>query len=375
MKKRMFFTLLGCVIVFGGVFGYKAFVARMTEQALSNRPAPVHTVTATEAGSATWQPRIRAVGSLTAVRGVDIAAEIDGRVTEVAVEDGAMVDRREVLVRLDDDGLRAELRGARAEARLAQIELERQRRLRRQNANSEADVDRAESELEQARARVDSVQAALAKKTIRAPFAGRVGIVQVDLGQYVQIGRGIVTLQTLDPIHVDFTVPQQQLARIGTGQPVEVRADAYAGRRFDGEVVAISPQVDQSTRNVSVRARLPNPDGVLRPGMFVHTAVRLPEQNEVVTLPQTAIAYNPYGDSVFLVNEEQSDGGETVLRVERKFVRAGETRGDQVQILEGVKPGRRVVTSGQLKLRNGSKVDIDNSVTPANDADPKVGNH
>ena len=375
MKKRMFFTLLGCLIVFGGVFGYKAFVARMTEQAMSNRPAPVHTVTATEASTATWQPRIRSVGSLSAVRGVDIAAEIDGRVTAVEVEDGVTVEAGDVLVRLDDDGLRADLRGARAEARLAEIELERQRRLRRQNANSEADVDRAESELEQARSRVDSVRAALEKKTIRAPFAGRVGIVEVDLGQFIGVGHGIVTLQTLDPIHVDFTVPQQELARIETGQPVEAEADAYPERTFEGRIVAISPRVNQSTRNVSVRARMGNADGVLRPGMFVQAAVRLPEEQDVVTLPQTAIAYNPYGDSVFLVNEEQADNGDTQLRVERKFVRTGATRGDQVQILEGVKPGQRVVTSGQLKLRNGSRITIDNSVTPANEADPQVGNY
>jgi membrane fusion protein (multidrug efflux system) len=375
MKKRMFFTLLGCAIVFGAVFGYQAFVARMTEQALSNRPAPVHTVTADEAATATWQPRIRSVGSLTAVRGVDIAAEIDGRVTEVAVEDGATVAEGEVLARLDDDGLQADLRGARAEARLAEIELERQNRLRRQNANSEADVDRAQSELEQARSRVDSVQAALEKKTIRAPFAGRVGIVQVDLGQFIDVGHAIVTLQTLDPIHVDFTVPQRELARIETGQPVEAEADAYADRTFEGRIVAISPRVEQSTRNVTVRARLGNADGVLRPGMFVQAAVRLPEEENVVTLPQTAIAYNPYGNSVFLVNEAQTEDGETELTVERKFVRTGATRGDQVQILEGVEAGERVVTSGQLKLRNGSKVTIDNAVTPANEADPQVGNH
>ena len=375
MKKRMFLTLLGCLIVFGGVFGYKAFVARMTEQALSNRPAPVHKVTATEAGTDTWQPRIRAVGSLTAVRGVDVSAEIDGRVVEMAVQDGAEVDAGDILVRLDSDGLRADLRGARAKARLAEIELERQRRLQRQNANSEADVDRAESELEQARSRVDGVQAALRKKTIRAPFAGRVGIVEVDLGEFLGVGQAIVTLQTLTPIHVDFAVPQQELARIETGLPVEAEADAYGDRMFEGSIVAISPRVEQSTRNVTVRARLDNEDGVLRPGMFVDAAIRLPQQQDVVTLPQTAISYNPYGDSVFLVNEEQTDSGDTELRVERKFVRTGATRGDQVQILQGLQAGQRVVTSGQLKLRNGSRVEIDNSVTPANDADPQVGNY
>jgi len=374
MKKRMFLTLLGCLIVFGGVFGYKAFVARMTEQFMANRPAPVHTVSATEAVEATWQPRIRAVGSLDAVQGADIAAEIDGRVIEVVVDDGANVAAGDVLVKLNAAGLRADLRGARAEARLAEIELQRQQRLRERNANSESDVDRASSELEQALARVDSVAAALGKKTIRAPFAGRLGIVRVDRGQFIDVGHEIVTLQTLDPINVDFTVPQRELSRIRTGQPVTAEVDAHPGEAFSGQVVAISPRVEQTTRNVSVRARLGNSEGLLRPGMFVQAQVRLPTRENVVTLPQTAITYNPYGDSVFLVNEEHTDDGETRLTVERKFVRTGATRGDQVQILEGVAPGRQVVTSGQLKLRNGSKVTIDNTRAPSNEADPRVGN-
>lgn len=374
MKKRLFLTLLGLAVVFGGVFGYKAFVARMQEQLMASRPPPVHTVTAMEAPVETWQARIRSVGSLSAVRGVDVATEIEGRVTEVAVADGAIVDAGDVLVRLSDGGLRADLRAAMAEARLAEIELKRQRRLRQQNANSQSDVDRAESELEQARGRVDGIRAALDKKSIEAPFAGRIGIVEVDLGEYLNAGHAIVTLQTVDPIHVDFTVPQKDLARIETGQPVIARVDAYPEEQFEGEVVAISPRVTQSTRNVSVRARVENPGDGLRPGMFVHAALQLPQQTDVVTLPQTAITYNPYGDSVFLINAEQTEAGETRLTVERKFVRTGATRGDQVQVLEGVEPGERVVTSGQLKLRNGSRVKIDNSVEPANDAAPNVGN-
>jgi len=374
MKKRMFIALLGCLVIFGGVFAYKAFVARMTERMLSSRPAPVHTVTAMEAPVATWRGRIRAVGSLTAVRGVEVATEIDGRVIEVATADGATVAAGDVLVRLNSAGLRADLRAARAEARLAEIELERQRRLRQQNANSESDVDRAESELEQARGRVGSVEAALAKKTIRAPFGGRVGIVGVDLGQYLDVGHHIVTLQTLDPIHVDFTVPQRDLARIDTGQEITINVDTYSGARFEGRITAISPRIRQSTRNVPVRARVPNADGRLRPGMFAQVAVHLPQRDEVVTLPQTAITYNPYGDSVFLVNEERSEAGETRLTVERKFVRTGATRGDQVQVLEGVEAGQRVVTSGNLKLRNASRIEIDNSVEPANDPAPEVGN-
>lgn len=374
MKKRMFIAVLGLAIVFGGIFGYQAFTARMTAQYFANQPEPAHTVSATRAEAATWQPRIASVGNLSAVQGSDLASEIAGKVIEVAVADGAEVEAGEVLVRLDSEGLTYALRGAEAETRLAEIELERQQRLRRQQANSEADVDRAESVLAQARAEVGQIQAELDKKTIRAPFSGRIGIVEVDEGQFVDVGTSIVTLQTLDPILVDFAVPQRDLGRIVVEQPVRATVDAWPGREFSGEVTAISPKVEQRTRNVDVRARMGNPDGVLRPGMFVDVEVLLPQQENVITLPQTAISYNPYGDSVFLVNEIETDDGETELRVERKFVRTGSTRGDQVAVVEGIEIGDRVVTSGQLKLRNNSKVKIDNSIEPSNDPDPQVGN-
>lgn len=374
MKKRMFFAVLGLVIVFGGIFGYNWFVAYQTEQFFAGQSAPVQTVTATRAEASTWQPRISSVGNLSAVSGSDLASEIAGKVIEVAVADGAEVERGEVLVRLDSVGLQYALRGAQAETRLAEIELERQQRLRRQQANSEADVDRAESELAQARAEVGQIQAELDKKTIRAPFAGRIGIVEVDVGQFVDTGTPIVTLQTLDPVLVDFTVPQRDLGRIEVGRPMVARADAWPGREFPGEVTAISPKVERRTRSVDVRAQMSNPDLVLRPGMFVDVKVLLPQQEDVITLPQTAVSYNPYGDSVFLVHESETDAGETELTVERKFVQTGATRGDQIAIVEGVEVGDRVVTSGQLKLRNGSRVKIDNSVTPSNDPDPQVGN-
>lgn len=374
MKKRMFIAVVLLGLVFGGIFGYNAFVSRMQQQFLANQPAPVHTVTATRAVADTWQPRIASVGNLSAVQGSDLASEIAGKVTEVTVDDGAEVEAGEVLVRLDSEGLRYALRGAQAETRLAEIELERQRRLRQLQANSEADVDRAESKLAQARAGVGQIQAELGKKTIRAPFSGRIGIVQVDEGQFVDVGTPIVTLQTLDPVLVDFTVPQRDLGRIAVGRPVVATVDAWPGREFTGEITAISPKVERSTRNADVRARMGNPDGVLRPGMFVDVEVLLPQQENVITLPQTAITYNPYGDSVFLVHESETDGGETELTVERKFVKTGSTRGDQVAVVQGIEVGDRVVTSGQLKLRNGSKVRIDNSIAPSNDPDPQVGN-
>jgi len=375
MKKRLFLTLLGLLIVFGGVFGYNAFVAYKTEQALSNRDAPTQTVSATEAAPATWQPTISAVGSVKAAQGVDVTAEIDGRVTNVAVADGARVEADTLMVELDAAGVRAERAGAQAEASLAAIELRRQRQLREQNVNSKADVDRAQSQLEQARARVQRIQARLEKKTIEAPFAGRLGIVEVDVGQFIGAGTTVATLQRLDPVNVDFTVPQDALARVETGQEVLARADAYPEQPFSGQIRAISPRVNEATRNATVRARLANPEGKLRPGMFVDVAIQMPEEEQVVTLPQTAITYNPYGDSVFLVNESTDDQGDTVLTVERKFVETGASRASQIQILEGVEAGQRVVTSGQLKLRNGAKVNIDNTTEPASDPSPELGNH
>jgi len=375
MKKRLFLTLLGLLIVFGGVFGYNAFVAYKTEQALSNRDAPTQTVSATEAATATWQPTISAVGSVKAAQGVDVTAEIDGRVTNVAVADGARVEADTLMVELDAAGVRAERAGAQAEASLAAIELRRQRQLREQNVNSKADVDRAQSQLEQARARVQRIQARLEKKTIEAPFAGRLGIVEVDVGQFIGAGTTVATLQRLDPVNVDFTVPQDALARVETGQEVLARADAYPEQPFSGQIRAISPRVNEATRNATVRARLANPEGKLRPGMFVDVAIQMPEEEQVVTLPQTAITYNPYGDSVFLVNESTDDQGDTVLTVERKFVETGASRASQIQILEGVEAGQRVVTSGQLKLRNGAKVNIDNTTEPASDPSPELGNH
>lgn len=374
MKKRMFFTIAGLAVVFGGIFGYKWFVAYKTAEFFENQQAPAEAVTAARAETATWQPTIGAVGSLDAVQGVDITAEITGKIVEIVVEDGVRVDAGQVVARLDDASLRAELRGARAEASLAEIQRDRQRRLRETNAVSQSDYDRAASQLEQALARVDDVQAQLDQKTIKAPFAGRLGIIEVDVGQYLRPGDPVVTLQTLDPISVDFTVPQQELSRVEVGQSLKVRADGFGEQSFEGRVVAISPKVNQQTRNVAVRGRLSNPEGQLRPGMFVDVAVELPRQEDMITLPQTAITYNPYGNSVFVINETQTDAGDVALVVERKFVKTGATRGDQVQILDGVAAGERVVSSGQLKLRNGSRVTIETEPAPANDPAPELGN-
>lgn len=375
MKKRMFFTILGLAIVLGGIFGFQAYVSHQIEQAMQNQAAPAVVVSAAEAQTDTWQPTVSAVGTLSAVQGVDITAEVAGRVVDVAVEDGARVEQGDILVRLDSEAAQAELRGLQAEARLAQIELDRQRRLQQQNANSQADVDRAESQLQQARSRVEAQQATLDEKVIEAPFGGRLGILQVDVGQVLSAGQAIVTLQSLAPIDIDFSVPQKELARLQAGQPVEVRVDAFADDQFEGRITAISPKITENTRSASIRGRIANERQLLRPGMFADVAVRLPETRDVITLPQTAITYNPYGNSVFLVREQEGDDGETTLVAERTLIQTGAERGSQVQVTRGIEPGDQVVTSGQHKLRDGATVEINNSVTPPSDPSPQLGNH
>jgi len=373
MKLRMFVVLLGLGLLFGGIFGYKAFVDMKIREAMAQRPEPSQTVSAAVAQADAWQPTIRSVGSLRALQGVEVAPEVGGLIIGVAVESGDEVSAGDVLFRIGDAVDRAELRGLEAEARLAEIELERQRRLRSQGANSQSDVDRAQSELEQAVARADARREQIAKKTVRAPFDGRIGIIDIDVGQFVDPGQALVTLQQLDPIEVDFSVPQQRLAEIARDQVIDVRLDAIPGERFSGHVTAISPKIDERSRNVAVRARIDNPEARLRPGMFVDVRVRLPLEEDVVTVPQSAISYNPYGDFIFVVDSEV-DGGEEVLRADQRFVRTGPRRGDQVAVREGVAAGERVVTSGQLKLRDGARLEINNQIQPDSEADPDVGN-
>lgn len=374
MKLRMFLTVLGLAVVFGGIFGWKAWQGYQAQQQAMAGGPPTVTISATAATAEVWQPRIETVGSLTAVQGVEIAPETDGKVIDIPFESGETVEAGTVLFRLEDSIDRAELRELEAEARLAEIELDRQLRLREQGVNSRADVDSAESRVDQARARADGVQARLDRKTLRAPFDGRTGIIAVDVGDFVDAGMDLVTLQVLDPIHMDFSVPQQRLADVRVGQQIEVRVDAVPGTGFPGEVRAISPRVEQRTRNIQVRARIDNIDAQLRPGMFVNARLALDEEDDVVTVPQTAISFSPYGETVFVVREETDDAGESYRVAEERFVETGARRGDQIAVTDGIEAGETVVTSGQIKLRDGIRVRINNEVQPDSDPEPSVGN-
>jgi len=369
MKKRMVIMVLALLIVFGGIFGWKAFVNMKTAEFLANQKAPPVTVATMTAEKQTWQPSLRSTGSLRAVQGVDVTAEVPGKVARLAFDSGEQVEQGALLLSLDTSTEVAELQGLKAQRELSRQTLERKRRLRERNVGSQSDLDMAQAEYDNAGAAVQAKQAAINKKTINAPFAGVLGLRQVDLGEYLDPGATIVTLQTLDPIYLDFTLPQQQFDKAAVGQQVELLLEGLDGT-FKGEVVAISPKVAAGTRSFDLRAQLDNPDGRLKPGMFGRVELLQNQTNEVITLPQTAIAYNPYGDTVFKVVEQTPEGGgEPEKRSKRVNVRTGETRGDQVQIVSGVDAGDEVVVAGQIKLRGGDRLIIDNEVLPENKAE------
>jgi len=372
MAKRMTIMLLIVGLLFGGIFAFQAFKAHMIKQFFATSKAPPVTVTAMPAAFQTWQPQINAVGSLRAVRGVDLASEISGIVRTLNFKSGDEVKAGQVLVQLNADADIALLHSLEAAAELARTTYERDKAQYAARAISQATLDAAAADLKSKRAQVAQQQALVDKKTITAPFAGRLGISTVNPGQYLNPGDKIVTLQALDPIYVDFYLPQQQLSSIAIDQAVVVATDSYPGQTFNGKISAISPKVDPSTRNVQVEATLANPKHELLPGMYASLKVDAGAAERFLTLPQTAVTFNPYGESVYLVEpgEKGADGKPTMI-ARQSFISVGESRGDQIAILKGIKEGDVVVTSGQLKLRNGSAVIINNAVQPSNEPAPK----
>ncbi len=371
MTKRMVIMLILVGLLFGGIFGFQAFKAHMVKKFMASRGMPPQTVSTIKANMQTWQQQLEAVGSLQAVRGADLAPEVSGLVVKINFKSGQKVKAGALLVELDAKSDLARLQALKAMAELAGQTCRRDRQQFQEHAVSQATLDADMANLKSAKAQVAEQRALIGKKFIRAPFAGRLGIREVNLGQYLDPGAKIVTLQALDPIFVDFYLPQRLLSQVALGQPVTVRVDAFAGKTFAGKISAINPKVDQDTRNIRVRATLRNPDHLLLPGMFATTAIEVGRPQPRVTLPQTAISYNPYGNIVYLVKQKgKGRNGRPGLVAEQKFVTTGATRGDQVAILKGVQPGDVVVTSGQIKLHNGTPVLINNSIEPANDAAP-----
>jgi membrane fusion protein (multidrug efflux system) len=373
MIKRMLMMLVLVGAVLGGLFGFKAFVGGKIKEAMAGMANLPQTVSATKAQSSEWQPTIDAVGSLRAMRGADLSLEVPGVVEEISFQSGDDVQAGQVLLRLRDEDDVAKLQSLEATADLASINYERDAKLLKAQTISQAVFDNDAATLRNAKAQVAQQKAIVDKKTLRAPFAGKLGLRQVDLGQFLSAGTMIATLQSLDPIFLDFLLPQQAVAQLSVGQKVKARVDAFPDHEFVGMITAINPKVETASRNVQVRATLPNKDQRLLPGMFATVQLETGAPQRLITLPQTAVSYNPYGSLVYLVDDKtKGSDGKPLLTARQVFVTTGATRGDQVAIVKGVAAGDTVVTSGQIKLRNGVPVAIDNRIVPANDPAPKI---
>jgi membrane fusion protein, multidrug efflux system len=376
MIKRMVIMLVAVAVVFGGIFGFQVFKAAMIKKFISALSNPPQTISAATAATSEWQPKIEAIGSLRAVKGAELSLEASGVVESISFNSGDDVEAGAILLKLRTADDVARLDSLKAMAELNEITLDRSQRLLKTQATSQAQLDSDAAKLKDAKAQVAQQQAVIDKKILRAPFAGHLGIRAVDLGQYLGAGTPIVTLQALDPIYVDFFVPQQSVDQVRLGQQVAVKVDAYKDQTFAGEISAINPKVDVSNRNVQIRATLKNPDHRLLPGMYATIDVAVGAPATYVTLPQTAITFNPYGDTVYVVESKNNDAeGKPQLVARQTFVTIGPTRGDQVAIVRGIDAGDTIVTAGQIKLHNGSVVMVDNSVTPTADAAPAPVDH
>ncbi|WP_440225094.1 efflux RND transporter periplasmic adaptor subunit [Dokdonella sp. MW10] len=371
--KRMIIMILIVGILLFVLIGWNVMGNIMMQQAAQNMPVPPQTVSSTKAGMQPWQPEQGSVGSLRAVRGADLAFDVGGIVTKVNVKSGEVVKEGQLLVELNAEDIVAQQRQLEANTALLKTELDRAKQQLAYKGISQAEYDSAAANLKAAQAGVAQQQALVGKRQLRAPFSGRAGIVTLTPGTYLNAGTAVVTVQQLDPVFVDFTVPQRNLGELQVGQKLMLTLDAFPDRTFEGQVSAISPKLETATRNAQVEASVPNPDEALKPGMFANVAVQVGSEESFLTLPQTAVTFNPYGETVFLVkaSDKKNDNGEAEKPTAQSvFVTTGSRRGDQIAILSGIKEGDEVVTSGQLKLKNGTPLIIDNSKQPANEAKP-----
>jgi membrane fusion protein (multidrug efflux system) len=357
MLLRLIFVILFLGAILGGIFFWKQ--QQMQQQAAMGGPPPPPVVAAADVRQEDWQPRLTAVGSLVATQGIFVTNEVAGQVREIHFESGQSVDKGDPLVQLDDSVDQADLRGLIAQRDLAQIKVERFGKLLKDRSASQSDYDEASAVQDSAKAAVAAKEALIAKKRITAPFGGQLGIRILDLGEYLAPGSRIVPLDALEPIFADYSLPERHLPQIAVGKQVLVQVAAYPGKDFEGTIMAINPGVDVKTRSIKVRAILQNKERLLHPGMFAEVSTLLPAREHLLTLPRIAITFAPYGDTVFLINEQD---GQTM--VERRQVTTGQVQGGRVEILDGLVPGDRVVMGGQIKLRNGQPVTVDNSVVP-----------
>ncbi len=368
----MIIMLVLVAVVFGGIFGFLTFRGIMMKKFMSSMGSAPQTVSTMKAGYQEWQPQLEAVGSVHAVNGVEVSPQVAGTVTAIDFKQGEDVKKGAVLLRLYADDDIAKLRSLKVAAELAKTTYERDKKQFEVKAVSQQTLDTDAANLKQAIANIAEQQALVDKKTIRAPFDGHLGIRAVDLGQYLSPGTAIISLQSLDPIYVDFFMPQKQLGEIKVGQQITAKTDTFPGETFTGKITVINPEVDTTTLNVRVRAKLENPHHKLLPGMYASVDIASGNPQRYITLPQTAVTYNPYGDIVYLVQAQGAgEKGKPALIAKQVFVTTGATRGDQVAVTKGIKEGDTVVTAGQIKLRNGSPVVVNNAIEPSFEPNPQ----
>jgi membrane fusion protein (multidrug efflux system) len=363
MKRKIFIGTGVVVAILIGLAAIKTWqIHAMIAFGKTFMPPP-ETISSAVVHEENWQDTLTAIGSVNAAQGVIVSPEIAGTVSQIAFESGVTVNKGDLLVKLDTSSEAAQLRAVEAQMEFARLNAERTRQLRTDKTVSQSELDSAEATLKQFQANADEIRATIEKKNIRAPFSGKLGIRLVNLGEQLDVGKGIVSLQSLTPVFVDFSMPQQNLSQLKTGQAVQVTCDAYPDQKFDGTLTAINPDLDSTTRSVTLQATFANTNQLLRPGMFVRVEVILPEIKPVLTIPSTAILSAPYGDSVFLI-ESQVANGKTNLVVYQKFIRTGRTHGDFISVESGLKTGDKVATAGIFKLRNGVSVQENNEGSP-----------
>ncbi|MEA9567944.1 efflux RND transporter periplasmic adaptor subunit [Polynucleobacter sp. AP-Nickl1-40-C4] len=373
LQRRMTIMLCGVFLLLGLIFAFNQLKTFMIKHFIAGMGLPPATVSTMVIANTEWQPMLTSVGNVRAFRGVELSTEIGGLVQTVPIKSGQDVKEGELLIKLNDASDVAQLNSLKAMSDLAKVINERDRQQLAIQAISKNVFDTSAADSKSKQAQVEQQTALVAKKNLKAPFSGRVGIVSINPGQYVNPGDKLLTLQTLDPIFVDFNLPQNNAELIQVGQEVQVTTDAFKDASFTGKITAVSPKVDSNTRNIQVEAQLANPDKKILPGMFANVNIKLGDQVKYLTLPQTAVTYNPYGSTIFIAKPtgKKDKQGNPALEAQQVFVTTGLTRGDQVAILKGVDEGATVVTSGQLKLKNGTPLIINNKVQPANSPDPK----
>ena len=383
-RKRMILMLIAALVIFGGVFGIKAMIGAQTNKFFDNMPQPAVAVSSANALAQKWSDDAESVGTFVAVNGADVTTEAGGVVRSIEFSAGQPVRAGAVLVRLNAANELATLKSLEASAKLAMVQADRWQKLGKEKLVSLDDVQSKVTAAATAQAQVDAQRALIEQKTIRAPFSGVLGLRKINLGQFISPGDPIVSLQQLDPIYLDFSLPEQRIGEMVEGTMIRATVDAMPGVVFDGRVTAVESLVDPGTRNFKAQATVQNPDGKLRPGSFAHVDFALSGERNVVVIPQTAVSFNPYGNAVFVIEKTKRKDGETDMQgkpltgdkfiVKQRFIKTGATRGDLVSVAEGLKAGEQVVTSGLLKLRNDAEVTINNKVQPSAEAQPQTAN-